>query len=293
MGKAGFIGLGIMGCPMVENLIKAGVEVCVYDVIEANVRRMAEKGAAASNPAEIGRDCRVVFLSLPNGAISKDVLFGTDGIAQYLQKGAIVVDTSSITPVEAQECADRLAERGVHHLDAPVSGGEPGAVDGTLAFMVGGDEKAFDAVMPYFEILGSSAILVGGTGSGCVTKLANQVIVNLNIAAVGEAMVLACKCGADPNKVYEAIRGGLAGSAVLDAKAPMMIARNFNPGGTIKINAKDIKNVLDTSHAVNVPMPFSAQLYELQQTLIAHGHLMDDHGGYVQYFEDLAGVTVQ
>ena len=182
---------------------------------------------------------------------------------------------------------------GVGFVDAPVSGGEPGAVAGTLAFMAGGEEKDFDALKPYFTIMGSSALLVGAPGSGSVTKLANQVIVNNTIAVVSEAFVLAVKAGADPVKVYEAIRGGLAGSAVLDAKLPMMVERNFKPGGKISINHKDIKNVINTAHELDVPVPYSAQLFEILQSLKVHGHMEDDHSGIVQYFEGLADVIVK
>lgn len=293
MQSVGFVGAGIMGRPMIQNLMKAGCQVYVYDVQEAAVQRSAQDGATPATLAQIGAYTQVIFLSLPNGAIVKDVLFGSEGLAPHLKPGAVVVDTSSITPVEAVYCRDQLAQQGAAYLDAPVSGGEPGSIAGTLAFMVGGEEDVFSKILPYFDMMGSSAILVGPSGSGSITKLANQVIVNLNIAAVGEALVLASKCGADPEKVYKAIRGGLAGSAVLDAKAPMMYHRNFKPGGTIQINAKDIKNVLATSHEANVPMPLSAQLYEIQQYLIAHGHIKDDHSAYVQYFENLAGVTVE
>ena len=164
---------------------------------------------------------------------------------------------------------------------------------GTLAIMAGGDQEDFDAMKEYFDILGSSALLIGGSGSGSVTKLANQVIVNNTIAVVSEAFVLATKAGADPEKVYHAIRGGLAGSAVLDAKIPMIIERNFKPGGPIRINHKDIKNVVNTAHSIDVPIPYTAQLYEILQTLKIHGHMNDDHGGIVQYFEKLADVEVK
>lgn len=171
--------------------------------------------------------------------------------------------------------------------------GEPGAVAGTLAIMAGGDQKDYDAMKPYFDILGASALLAGGPGSGSVTKLANQVIVNNTIAIVSEAFVLAVKAGANPEKVYEAIRGGLAGSAVLDAKMPMILERNFRPGGPIRINHKDIKNVISTAHEIDVPVPYTAQLYEILQTLKVHGHMEDDHCGIVQYFEKLADVEVK
>ncbi len=181
----------------------------------------------------------------------------------------------------------------VGFLDAPVSGGEPKAIDGTLAFMVGGAQEDFERALPYFQKMGASALLVGSSGSGSIAKLANQIIVNLNITAVAEALVLAAKAGADPEKVYQAIRGGLAGSTVLDAKAPMMITRNFKPGGKLSINLKDIKNVMTTAHALDVPLPFTSQLLEVMQALKVAGHIEDDHSGIVQYFEELAGVQVK
>ncbi len=293
MKKAGFIGLGIMGRPMAKNLLAAGVELVVYDLNTAAVEDLTAAGAKSGTPASIGKECDVVITILPNGAIVQDVLFGEGGVASGLTAGKLVCDMSSVTATESQTCYNKLKEMGVGFVDAPVSGGEPGAVAGTLAIMCGGDEADFEAMKPYFDILGSSAMLIGPSGSGSVTKLANQVIVNLNIAAVSEALVLATKAGADPMKVYKAIRGGLAGSAVLDAKAPMMCARNFVPGGKISINHKDIKNVLATAHTIDVPMPLTAQLFEIQQALKVSGHMNDDHGGYVQYFEQLAGVIVK
>lgn len=293
MNKVGFIGLGIMGKPMAKNLLKAGVELLVCDVNEAAVSELKAEGASEGTYAELGAKCDVVFLILPNGDISKNVLFGENGVASTLTEGKIVCDMSSVTPVESQECYEGLGKIGVGFVDSPVSGGEPGAMNGTLAFMAGGDQKDFDALMPYYDIMGSSAVLIGGSGSGSVTKLANQIIVNNTIAIVSEAFVLATKAGADPVKVYNAIRGGLAGSAVLDAKIPMIVERNFAPGGKISINHKDIKNVVNTAHALDVPIPYSAQLYEILQTLKVHGHMNDDHGGIVQYFEALADVQVK
>ena len=293
MSKIGFIGLGIMGKPMAKNLLKAGVELLVCDLNEEAVKEVTMAGAEAGSYAQIGEQCEIIFLILPNGDISKSVLFDENGGASALTPGKIVCDMSSVTPVESKECFDRLMEQGVGFVDAPVSGGEPGAVGGTLAFMAGGRQEDFDALTPYFEIMGSSAVRIGDSGSGSVTKLANQIIVNNTIAIVSEAFVLATKAGADPVKVYEAIRGGLAGSAVLDAKVPMMVERNFVPGGKISINHKDIKNVVNTAHALDVPIPYSAQLYEILQTLKVHGHMNDDHAGIVQYFEALADVQVK
>lgn len=291
--KTGFIGLGIMGRPMAKNLLKAGKELLVSDLNKEAVADAVNAGAQEATYAEIGAQCDRIIIMVPSGAISKSILFGENGVASTIKEGAIVCDMSSVTPVESKECYDGLKAKGVGFLDAPVSGGEPGAVNGTLAIMAGGDAEDFEAMQEYFDILGSSALLIGESGSGSVTKLANQVIVNNTIAVVSEAFVLAAKAGADPKKVYEAIRGGLAGSAVLDAKIPMIIERNFKPGGPIRINHKDIKNVVNTVHSIDVPIPYTAQLYEILQTLKIHGHMEDDHGGIVQYFEKLAGIEVK
>ena len=223
MSKVGFIGLGIMGKPMAKNLLNAGIDLMVCDLNEQAVKEVVERGAQAASYREIGEKCDIVFLILPNGDISKSVLFDEDGVAQTLTAGKVVCDMSSVTPVESKECFEGLAKIGVGFVDSPVSGGEPGAVNGTLAFMAGGRQEDFDKLMPYYEIMGSSAGLIGDSGSGSVTKLANQIIVNNTIAIVSEAFVMATKAGADPVKVYEAIRGGLAGSAVLDAKIPMIV----------------------------------------------------------------------
>lgn len=291
--KTGFIGLGIMGRPMAKNLLKAGKELLVSDLNKEAVADAVNAGAQEATYAEIGAQCDRIIIMVPSGAISKSILFGENGVASTIKEGAIVCDMSSVTPVESKECYDGLKAKGVGFLDAPVSGGEPGAVNGTLAIMAGGDAEDFEAMQEYFDILGSSALLIGESGSGSVTKLANQVIVNNTIAVVSEAFVLAAKAGADPKKVYEAIRGGLAGSAVLDAKIPMIIERNFKPGGPIRINHKDIKNVVNTAHSIDVPIHYTAQLYEILQTLKIHGHMEDDHGGIVQYFEKLAGIEVK
>ncbi len=291
--KLGFIGLGIMGRPMAKNLLKAGVELLVADLNKEAVADVVAAGAKEASYTEIGGQCERIIIMVPSGAISKSILFGEGGVASTVKKGAVICDMSSVTPVESRECYEGLKKLGVGFVDAPVSGGEPGAVAGSLAIMAGGDQEDFDAMKEYFDILGNSALLIGPSGSGSVTKLANQIIVNNNIAIVSEAFVLVAKAGADPEKVYQAIRGGLAGSAVLDAKIPMIIERNFKPGGPIRINHKDIKNVVNTAHAIDVPIPYTAQLYEILQTLKIHGHMEDDHGGIVQYFEKLADVEVK
>ena len=295
--KLGFIGLGIMGRPMAKNLLKKkdqpDSELLVFDLNKEAVADLVAAGAQEATYAEIGAECSVIITMVPNGAIVQEILFGPGGVASTIRAGSLVCDMSSVTPVESQQCYDKLKELGVGFMDAPVSGGEQGAINATLAIMCGGDVKDFDIMKPWFDILGSTAILIGPCGSGSTAKLANQMIVNNTIAVVSEALVFATKAGADPAKVYEAIHCGLAGSAVLDAKAPMIIERNFKPGGPIRINHKDIKNCVATAHALDVPIPYTAQLYEILQTLKIHGHMEDDHGGIVQYFEKLAGVEVK
>lgn len=295
MERVGFIGLGIMGKPMVENLLKAGYPVDVYDVSEEAVNYLVDRGAKASTPEEMGREDEIIITMLPNGEIVRDTLFNgvVKGLADNPNEHPVVCDMSSVTATDSQQCYRAMKEAGAGFVDAPVSGGEPGAIAGTLAIMCGGDQEDFDALQGVFDAMGSSAILIGPSGGGSVAKLANQVIVNLNIAAVSEAFVLAAKAGVDPMKVYQAIRGGLAGSAVLDAKVPMICRRDFKPGGKISINHKDIKNVLATAHDIDVPMPLTAQLFEIQQALKVAGHMDDDHCGYVQYFEALADCKVQ
>ena len=293
MSKIGFIGLGIMGKPMAKNLLKAGYEVLAADLNKEAVADVVAAGANEASYEEMGKECPVIITMVPNGSIVKAVLFGEGGVASTIQPGSIVCDMSSVTPAESQECYSRLKELGAGFLDAPVSGGEPGAVAGTLAIMCGGDPETFETMKPYFDILGSTALLIGPSGSGSIAKLVNQIIVTNTIAVVSEAFVFAAKAGADPEKVYQAIRGGLAGSAVLDAKIPMIIERNFKPGGPIRINHKDIKNVVSTAHSIDAPIPYTAQLYEIMQTLMIHGHKEDDHSAIVQYFEKLADVEVK
>lgn len=297
MRSIGFIGLGIMGRPMALNLLKAlnrdDTRLMVNDVNPEAVRALTDAGAVFGTLRGIGAECDVIFTILPNGGVVQQVLFGEDGVASTIKPGSLVVDMSSVTATESQTCARRLAEKGVGFLDAPVSGGEPKAIDGTLAFMVGGTPEDFARAKPFFDAMGASALLVGESGSGSIAKLTNQIIVNLNIAALAEGFVLAAKAGVNPVNVYNAIRGGLAGSAVLDAKLPMIVRRDFRPGGKISINHKDIKNVLATAHALDVPLPLTSALFEIMQALKVAGHMDDDHGGIVQYFERLADTEVR
>lgn len=293
MKKIGFIGLGIMGKPMAANLLSKGFEVSVNDLNKEAVQSLVELGAVSVESAKlIGESSDVVITMLPANKHVKQVVLGENGILSGAKPGTVIIDMSSITPVVSKELAELAAEKGVEMLDAPVSGGEPKAIDGTLAIMVGGKEEVFEQVKDVLYAMGSEVTLVGANGSGTTAKLANQVIVNLNIAAMSEALVLASKAGIDVEKMYQAIRGGLAGSAVLDAKVPLILDRNFVAGGRIDINMKDITNVLDTAHEIGVPMPLSSQLLEIFHALKVDGKSADDHGGIVQYFEKLANVEV-
>lgn len=294
MAKIGFIGLGIMGKPMAKNLVKAGYDLVVYDIAAAAVKELGETGAqAAASVAEVAQAAGIIFTMLPNSPHVKEVVLGAGGILENAKEGTIIVDMSSISPIVSREIATACGEKGVTLLDAPVSGGEPKAIDGTLAIMAGGDEAAFKKVEEILLKMGSSAVLVGEVGSGNVTKLANQVIVALNIAAMSEAMVLATKNGVDPEKVYNAIRGGLAGSTVLDAKMPMVLSGNFDPGFRIELHIKDLQNALDCAHAVNSPIPLTAEVMEIMQALKAAGMEKNDHDAVIRHYEKLAGVEVR
>ena len=294
MSKVGFIGLGIMGKPMAKNLVKAGYDLIVYDIVDAAVKELGETGAqTAASIAEVAQAADVIVTMLPNSPHVKEVVLGAGGVLENAKEGTIVVDMSSISPIASQEIAAECSKKGVTLLDAPVSGGEPKAIDGTLAIMVGGDEAAFKKVEEMLLKMGSSAVLVGGIGSGNVTKLANQIIVALNIAAMSEAMVLATKNGVDPEKVYNAIRGGLAGSTVLDAKMPMVLSGNFNPGFRIELHIKDLQNALDCAHAVNSPIPLTAEVMEIMQALKVAGMEKNDHDAIIRHYEKLAGVEVR
>jgi 2-hydroxy-3-oxopropionate reductase len=282
-----------MGKPMSRNLLKASHQLVVFDIDRAAIDELQKAGAEpGSSPKDVASKSEIIITILPNTPIVKAVILGKDGVIEGAQSGAIVIDMSSVSPQASQEVAAALAQKGIRMIDAPVSGGEPKAIDGTLSIMCGGAQADFDEMLPVFQAMGSSAVLTGGNGAGSVTKLANQIIVQLNIAAVSEALVLACKAGVDPALVFNAIRGGLAGSTVMDAKVPMMLDRNFKPGGTLRINIKDIGNVLETSHELGVPLPLTAAVMEILQALKADSMLDLDHSAIVRYYEKLANVEV-
>lgn len=287
--KVGFIGLGIMGKPMSKNLLKAGYSLIVNDVNKAAVEELAALGAeSAGNAREVASRSDVVITMLPNSPHVKQVVLGANGVIEAARPGLTVIDMSSIAPGASKEVAAKLAEKGVEMLDAPVSGGEPKAIDGTLSIMVGGKKEVFDTYLPLLQKMGSSVVLCGDIGAGNMTKLANQIIVAGNIAALSEALVLAAKSGVDPETVFRAIRGGLAGSTVMEAKAPMMLSGNFKPGFRIELHIKDLANAIETGHEVGVPLPITAQIMEMMQALKVDGKAANDHSGLVQYYEKLA-----
>jgi len=292
--QIGFIGLGVMGQPMALNLMKAGYSLMVFDVRPQAIENLTAEGAIkGTSPAHIGRSCDVIFTMLPDSPQVEEVVRGNEGILKEAAEGTIVVDMSSIAPAMAIALSETASARGIHLLDAPVSGGEPKAKDGTLSIMVGGEEGIFKKVEPLLLIMGASAMYMGAIGSGNITKLANQIMVALHLAAVSEAMVFAEKAGVDTEKVFHAIKGGLAGSQVLNAKMPLILERNFKPGGPIRMHTKDLINVRDTALEIDAPIPLTVQVMEFMKALKADGKEEDDHGGLIQFYEKLAGVKVE
>ena len=291
--KLGLIGLGIMGKPMARNLLKAGYDLTVYDINKGPVKEVVEAGAReAADVREIGANCDIIMTMLPDSPHVKSVVLGEGGLIGTIREGSVFIDMSSINPVASQEISAELEKKGVKMLDAPVSGGEPKAIDGTLAFMVGGSQDVFDKCKPILEAMGSSVVRCGDIGAGNTTKLANQIIVALNIAAVSEAFMLAEKAGVDPQLVFEAIRGGLAGSTVMEAKAPMIMAGNFKPGFKIDLHIKDLNNALSAGHSVGSPLPLTAQVMEMLQVLRIDGCGQDDHSAIAKYYEKLANTKI-
>lgn len=291
--KVGFIGLGIMGKPMSKNLIKAGYSLVVDDVNKAAVAEITSLGAeSAETPREVAQRSDVVITMLPNSPHVRQVALGPKGIIEAARPGLVLIDMSSIAPLVSKEVSAKLAEKGVEMLDAPVSGGEPKAIDGTLSIMVGGKKEVFEKYYDLLKVMGSSVVRTGDIGAGNITKLANQIIVALNIAAMSEALVLGTKAGVDPELIYNAIKGGLAGSTVLDAKAPLVMDRKFNPGFRIELHIKDLANALETAHEIGAPLPLTASVMEILQSLKIDGMGELDHGAIVRFYEKLAKIEV-
>ncbi|MGA3032921.1 MAG: 2-hydroxy-3-oxopropionate reductase [Terracidiphilus sp.] len=294
MATIGFVGLGIMGRPMLRNLLKAGHTVIAYGRTPAKVDACVADGAerGASN-ADVGARASIVVTMLPDGPEVEEVVLGANGILAGSKPGSLIIDMSSINPLVSQKIAAACASKGVDFIDAPVSGGEPKAIDGTLAIMVGAGEAAFKRAEPVLKCMGSSVTLTGPVGAGNTTKLANQIMVACNIAAMGEALTLATRCGLNPEVVVNAVKGGLAGSAVLNAKGPMLIARNFKPGFKIHLHQKDLRNALDTAEVNSVFLPLTAQVQQMISSLIADGKGEFDHSAIATFVEAASHVEVK
>jgi len=292
MEKIGFIGLGIMGASMSKNLHKAGYQVMVFDFSEARMQQAKEVGMElAADSMQVARESDIIITMLPNSPDVKRLLLGEEGIAQYARIGALFIDMTSGAPGDSKDIYAELKKKDIHFIDAPVSGGEPMAVAGTLAIMVGGEVEVFERAKPLFDVMGSSATWVGPIGSGNACKLTNQIIVAVNIAGLAEGLMLAKKAGADTQKVFEAIKGGLAGSNVMNAKAPMMMADNYKPGFRIDLHIKDLTNAMNAGSTVAVPMPLTAEMLEIMEKLSANGDGNSDHSAIARYYEELGGIT--
>ncbi len=292
--KIGFIGLGIMGKPMARNLLKAGHELFVFDSKQESINQLIEDGAiGVASSKEAAEQSEVLITMVQNSPQVKKAVLGQNGILEGAKPGTILIDMSSIAPLASQEICRACEEKGVNMLDAPVSGGEIGAINGTLSIMVGGKEEIFNQVKE--EILlkvGKSAILCGDIGAGNTTKLANQVIVAANIAAVAEAFTLATKAGVDPQKVFDAIKGGLAGSQVMIDKAPNMLKGDYQPGFRVDLHIKDLLNALETGHEIGAPLPITSQVMEMMQNLKADGFATEDHSALARFYEKLSGQAI-
>jgi 2-hydroxy-3-oxopropionate reductase len=290
----GFIGLGIMGKPMARNLIKAGHQLVVFDIVSERIAETVEFGAIRGESAkDVAARSQVTITMVPDGPEVEAAILGKLGALEGAKPGSILVDMSSISPLVAQKIGTACSSKGIEFLDAPVSGGEPKAIDGTLAIMAGGKQETFETVLPLLKAVGSSAILTGPVGAGNVTKLANQIMVAVNIAAMGEALVLATKAGLDPEIVFNAVKGGLAGSSVLNAKAPMVISRNFKPGFRIRLHQKDLRNALLAAEDMKVSLPFTSLAQQVLMALMNEGRGDLDHSAIATFIEDMAKVKIQ
>lgn len=291
--KIGFIGLGIMGRPMAANLLKSGYELIVCDHKKASADDLVKKGAVfAENGAQIAKLCDVCITMVQNSPQVREAVLGNCGLMETAKPGFTLIDMSSIDPVESEKIGIELATKGCDMLDAPVSGGEPKAIDGTLSVMVGGKRETFDKFLPVLKAMASSVTYVGSLGSGNIAKLANQIVVACNIAAVAEALSFSRKAGADPELVYQAIRGGLAGSVVMDAKAPMMIKGEYKPGFRIELHIKDLANALNAGHAINAPLPLTGEVMEMLQSLKTYGFEKEDHSALARFYEMIGNVSI-
>lgn len=288
----GFIGLGIMGKPMVGHLMAAGHTLFVHSRSGVPAEVLAQGAQACASPAEVAQKADIIFTMVPDTPHVQDVLFGEHGIAKGLTAGKTVVDMSSISPIATKGFAAQINALGCDYLDAPVSGGEVGAKAASLTIMVGGSEAAFNKVQPLFAVMGKNITLIGDNGSGQTCKVANQIIVALNIEAVGEALLFAAKAGADPAKVRQALMGGLATSRILELHGERMIKRTFNPGFRIELHQKDLNLALEGAKAMGLSLPNTANAQQLMNTCVAHGGAAWDHSGLVRALEIAANFQV-
>ncbi|HXG03826.1 MAG TPA: 2-hydroxy-3-oxopropionate reductase [Candidatus Binatia bacterium] len=287
----GFIGLGIMGRPMARNLLKAGYPLVVHNRSRAAVDELATAGAKpAGSPREVAGQCDVLITMLPNSPDVEAVALGPDGILEGARRGLIYADMSTISPLVSQKVGRALQARGVEMLDAPVSGGEKGAIEGTLSIMVGGDRAVFDRVLPVFQAMGRTITYLGPLGSGGFTKLANQIIVALNLTALAEALTLARKAGLDREATLRALAGGLAGSRCLEQKTPNYLSGSYQPGFKVDLHYKDLGLIMEAARALGVPVPTTAVVQELFSALRVKGRGGLDHSAIITLLEDLAGV---
>ena len=292
MSKIGFVGLGIMGTPMAGHLIQAGHEVYLYSIPSIPAALVEAGGKACASGKEVAQNAEIVFIMVPDTPHVGAALFDESGIAAGLSAGKIVVDMSSISPIETKDYAARVRALGGEYLDAPVSGGEVGAKAATLTIMVGGKQDVFDKVKPLFDLMGKNITLVGDTGAGQITKVANQIIVALTIEAVGEALLLASKAGADPAKVRQAVMGGFASSRILELHGERMVKRTFDPGFRIELHQKDLNLALGTARKLGVSLPNTATAQELFNSCAAHGGNAWDHSGMVRALEMMANFEI-
>jgi 2-hydroxy-3-oxopropionate reductase len=292
MSKIGFIGLGIMGNPMASHLIKAGHEVFLHSRTKVPAELVEAGGKACASGREVAEQADVIITMVPDTPHVAAVLFDADGVAAGLSPGKVVIDMSSISPVDTKQFAARINALGCEYVDAPVSGGEVGAKAASLTIMVGANEAAFDRVKPLFELMGKNITLVGGNGAGQTCKVANQIIVALNIEAVGEALLFASKMGADPAKVRQALMGGFAASRILEVHGERMINRSFNPGFRIELHQKDLNLALSSARAVGVSLPNTATAQELFNSCAANGGAAWDHSGMVRALERMANFEI-
>lgn len=288
----GFIGLGIMGKPMAKNLINAGHPLVVYNRTASKAQELVAMGARqVGSPKEVAENAEIIITMVADSPDVEQVILGPAGVIEGARAGSIIVDMSSISPIVTQRIAAELATRKVAMFDAPVSGGEVGAVQATLSIMVGGDETLFADVKPVLEKMGKSVVRVGAVGAGGVTKLSNQIIVAAALQGISEALVLAQKAGVDLLHVYEAIKGGMAGGRTLDMKAPKIAERNFEPGFKLDLHIKDLKNALQAGKALGVPLPSTSLIHELFSACSAQGNGQKDHSAIFTLIEQLAGIN--